>query len=194
MRVSCFLRHLTAGTALAALLATLPTSALAMQHRDGKRVEQAEIRALEGRWREAQLTDDVPAMEKLLSDEFLGVTASGQVVTKTQQLERMRTRRLALRRIDMLDTKVKLSGNLAVVTSEAAVDGTADGAPLRGLFRYTRVYQHTASGWRITNFEATRVDGPLRGAPAAVLPTPSAVAPNSHPTSPAKYVSLQPQS
>ena len=124
------------------------------EHRERKRTERAEIINLEGRWRQAELAEDVTTMDKLLSDEFVGVTASGQVVTKIQQLDRMRTRSLDIKKMELSDTKIKISGNLAVVTSMADLDGTADGSPLQGAFRYTRVYQRVpGDGWKITNFE-----------------------------------------
>jgi ketosteroid isomerase-like protein len=113
---------------------------------------------METQWRDAQLTGNVSEMEKLLSDDYFGISMTGQVNTKAQQLERMRTRTLMLSRIDLSDVKVKLIGTTAVVTSRAVVEGMNDGLPMRGSFRYTRVYQRTSAGqWKITNFEATRL-------------------------------------
>jgi ketosteroid isomerase-like protein len=55
---------------------------------------------------------------------------------------------------------VKLVGSIAIVTSHAEVEGTNEGVPVQGTFRYTRVYQRLPSGaWKITSFEATRVPG-----------------------------------
>jgi ketosteroid isomerase-like protein len=132
-------------------------------HADGphpKRKDQYkhQVEKLEEAWRIAQLNVDVDAMDRLLSDDYVGITMSGQVVTKTQQLERMRDRNLVLSKISLDDVKVKLIGSTAIVTSLADVDGTSDGEPMHGTFRYTRVYSRLPSGmWKITNFEATRV-------------------------------------
>ena len=183
------------------LVASLAAPAGRAQRHERKRVERVEIAALEEQWRQAQLSEDIPGMDHLLSDDFLGITAAGEVVTKAQQLDRMRSRELALTRIDISDTKMKISGNLAVVTSLARLDGTAHGAPMRGFFRYTQVYQREpGDGWKITNFEATRVPngGGVYGANATAPPTdpgahPAAV-PSSLPASPAKSVSPPPQS
>ena len=66
-----------------------------------------------------------------------------------------------LTKIELTDVKVKLIGTTAVVTSLADVDGTNEGAPMHGTYRYTRVYSRLPSGnWKITNFEATRVGPP----------------------------------
>ena len=175
------------------MLTSLAGSVNASAQHERKRVERAEITQLEQKWRQAQLSEDISTMDHLLADEFLGITAGGQVVTKAQQLDRMRTHHLALSELDISDTKMKISGNLAVVTSLAHLDGTADGKPLHGDFRYTRVYHRIGRGdWKITNFEATRVgsDGaPLKPPPANAPRTSSAEHPatssNCLPASPA---------
>jgi ketosteroid isomerase-like protein len=120
-----------------------------------------QVEKLEDVWRTAQLNGDVDAMDKLLSDDYVGITMSGQVVTKTQQLDRMRNRSMVLTKIELTDVKVKMIGTTAIVTSLADVDGTNDGEPMHGTFRSTRVYSRLPSGvWKITNFEATRVGPP----------------------------------
>jgi len=73
----------------------------------------------------------------------------------------MRMHKVALTRLDLGERQVKLIGSIAIVTSRAEVEGTNDGAPVKGTYRYTRVYQRLPSGvWKITSFEATRVPGP----------------------------------
>ena len=120
-----------------------------------------QVEALEEQWRQAQLIGDVAAMDKLLSDDYIGITMTGQVNTKTQQLDRMRMHKIALTKLDLGDRQVKLVGSIAIVTSRAEVEGTNEGAPVKGTYRYTRVYQRLPSGaWKITSFEATRVPGP----------------------------------
>ena len=105
---------------------------------------------------------DVAAMDRLLSDDFVGITMNGQVVTKMQQLDRLRRRTMVLSRIDLKIEHVRLIGmTTAVVQSMAEVEGSSDGEPIHGTFRYTRVYFRQPSGiWKITNFEATRVGPP----------------------------------
>jgi ketosteroid isomerase-like protein len=117
-----------------------------------------QVERLEEVWRTAQLNDDVAAMDKLLSDDYVGITMTGQVVTKMQQLDRMKNRTMVLSKIELDDVKVKVIGSTAIVNSRAQVDGTNDGAPIHGTYRYTRVYSRLPTGlWKITNFEATRV-------------------------------------
>ena len=142
--------------ALTVALIALPMHA--GPHR-GARTMRDQIEALETQWKKAALANDIEAMERLLSEDYLGITANGQVVTKPQQLDRMRTHNFSIHTLDVSDVKIKLiSQHAAIVTSLAQVDGTNDGRPLTGSFRYTRVYQRIPNdGWKITSFEATHV-------------------------------------
>jgi ketosteroid isomerase-like protein len=141
----------------ALLVAALPlASAQDSGHREHKRAERAHIVALEHEWQKAALAGDLPAMDKLLSDDYLGITANGEVLTKTQQLDRMRDRRLMLTKLDISDTRIKLVGNIAIVTCLAQVEGTSEDETLHGAYRYTRVYQRLSGNvWKVTNFEIT---------------------------------------
>jgi ketosteroid isomerase-like protein len=124
------------------------------EHHERKHLEREQIVELEKEWRQATLADDVPTMDKLLSEDYLGIT--GEVLTKAQQLDHMRTHELMITKLETSELKIKLVGNVAIVTSLAQVDGSSDGEPLRGAFRYTRVYQRLANGtWKVTNFEVT---------------------------------------
>ena len=138
-------------------LGLVPASA-AIKHKAPKKATRTTFEDLEQQWRLAELNSDVPAMDRLLSDDFVGITASGQINTKAQQLARLRKHSFALTQLDLSDVKVKIVGQVAIVTSLAEIKGSNDGTPLMGAFRYTRVYQRLPGGaWKITSSEATRI-------------------------------------
>ena len=132
-------------------------------HHPQKAAKQ-QVEELEQQWRAATLGGDVASIDRLLSDDYVGISWNGQVSTKPMQLDRLRTRAFTVSRLELQDSKVKVVGNVAIVTSLALLEGTSEGTEIKGTFRYTRVYQKLASGvWKITNFEATRVpDGAER--------------------------------
>jgi len=142
----------------------LPTArpqAQTLAHPAHKRAEREEIEEMEQQFQKAQLSGDVTIMDKLLSDDYLGINANGELTTKTQQLDHMRNRSLIITRLSPSDVKIKLIGQTAIVTSEVQVEGTLDGTTLHGQYRYTRVYQRVANGsWKVTNFEVTRIRRP----------------------------------
>ena len=124
----------------------------------GKKLNAKEqVEALEEQWRVAQIAGDTATMGKMLSDDYVGISMTGEVDTKAQQLRRVTDRRMVLTKIELSDRKVKLVGAVAIVTSRALVEGTNDGVSMQGMYRYTRIYRHLPTGqWKITSFEATR--------------------------------------
>src|ERR1700749_3670278 len=74
----------------------------------GARTMRDQIEALETQWKKSVLANDIDAMDHLLSADYLGITPNGQVVTKPQQLDRMRTHTFAISTIDVTDVKIKL--------------------------------------------------------------------------------------
>ncbi|MBW4039623.1 MAG: nuclear transport factor 2 family protein [Acidobacteria bacterium] len=143
---------------LIALVSAIAPSTFAQKnpHHERKHLEREQIVALEAAWQQAALADDVATMDKLLSDDYLGITATGEVLTKAQQLDHMRDKKLVLTQLKTSQLKIKLIGHIAIVTSLAEVEGTSDGDTLQGAYRYTRVYQRMPNGsWKITSFEVT---------------------------------------
>jgi ketosteroid isomerase-like protein len=175
-------------SAVACVLSLAPCCAWAQTHsqtrpasvrppHENKHTEREQIETLEKQFRAAQQAGDTSTMDKLLSDDYLGINASGVVVTKQQQLDHMTTRKLVIDTLQTSDLKIKLIGNIAIVTCLAEINGTNDGVPLHGKFRYTRIYQKLDDGtWKITSFEATRLakqaepDAPATTATATMPP------------------------
>ena len=142
----------------AAVAGALALPAFAARGRERKHDVKKQVEMLEQQWRTARLTGDVTTMDRMLSEDYIGISMTGQVSTKPQQLERARNRRTVLTRLDLGDVHVKVIGGIAIVTSRADVEGTNEGMSVKGTYRYTRVYRRLSDGnWRITSFEATRI-------------------------------------
>jgi len=158
-----------------ALVGTQQARAANQKHEKKHDVKKA-VEALEEQWRKAQLAGDIATMDRMLSEDFIGISMTGQVNTKAQQLDRMRTRKLVITKVQLSDMKVKLLGSVAIVTSRAEVEGTNEGVSMKGMYRYTRVYQRLPSGeWKITSFEATRMQPPRsEREKTSQVPAPSA--------------------
>jgi ketosteroid isomerase-like protein len=126
-----------------------------------KHESRHEIDQLEETWREALLKSNTAAMQNLLADDYLAITASGTLQTKDQTLASLRSGRMHLTTLEISDRKVRFYGTTALVTSLAAVQGTTEDGELSGSYRYTRVYVRNAQGaWKIVSFEASRIHEP----------------------------------
>ncbi len=117
-----------------------------------------EIDQLEQDWRDAILHRNVQAMDALLADDYIAITANGTLQSKDQALANLKTGALHFSSIDFSDRKVRFYGQTALVTSRAEVKGTTSEGDLTGSFRYTRVYvRDPKGGWKIVSFEASRI-------------------------------------
>ena len=117
-----------------------------------------EIDQIEQTWKDAIIHRNASAMESLLADDYIAITASGTLQSKDQTLANLRTGTLHFNSIEFSDRKVRFYGQTALVTSRAEVSGSNADGDFSGSYRYTRVYVRDEQGkWKIVSFEASRI-------------------------------------
>ena len=120
-----------------------------------------EIDHLEETWRNAILKRDAAAMEALLSDDYVGITANGTLQSRDEALANLRSGVMQFSRLDFSDRKVRFYGQTALVTSRAEVAGTSTSGDITGSYRYTRVYVRDGKGgWKVVSFEVNKIREP----------------------------------
>jgi len=162
-----------------ALCAALTLPAVAQKHSKNLRKTYKQVIAqLEEQWLQAQAQGDVAALDKLLADDYTGISAQGMVSTKAETLAHVQARQFVVHDLQVHDEKIAIHGDTAVVTSRVELDAinnaTQPPSPIHSHFRYTRVYVRYPSGaWRIVNFESTHIsDKPGREPHSAEPPPP----------------------
>jgi ketosteroid isomerase-like protein len=103
----------------------------------------------EERLRIAQLRSDVAELEELLDDELMFTALDGSIVGKNDDLELHRSGRLRITRMEPIERRIMILGNVAVVSAKMSAAASFDGATSEGLLRYTRVWRERADGYRI---------------------------------------------
>jgi len=142
---------------MAAICLVMAQSAWAgLPHRDTHAIHK-EIEALEQRWRDAIVSNNVAEMDHLLADDYIGISANGTVETKAQALALRKAGTVKITQLDLNDLKVRVYGDTAVVTSKADLAGTNGQSDISGNYRYTRVYNRRLGQWKIVSFEASRI-------------------------------------
>jgi ketosteroid isomerase-like protein len=117
-----------------------------------------EIDQLEQRWRDAVMHGNVQAMDALLADDYIAITANGMLQSKAQALENMKSGIIHFKSIEFSDRKVRFYGQTALVTSRAELAGSSPEGDVTGSYRFTRVYVRDGQGgWKIVSFEASRI-------------------------------------
>ena len=117
-----------------------------------------EIDQLEETWKDAVLHQNVQAMDALLADDYIAISANGTLQDKEQAMQNLKSDKAQFKSIDFADRKVRFYGQTALVTSRAEVNGVTPEGDISGSYRFTRVYVRDGPrGWKIVSFEASRI-------------------------------------
>lgn len=144
-------------TAVAALIVLAAChSAWALPHREKGEIHK-EIETLEQQWRTATVTNNIGEMNRLLADDYVGITSNGTVENKQQALAQRSAGTVRITKLEITETRVRVYGDTAVVTSQAEVEGSNGTSDISGQYRYTRVYNRRLGEWKIVSFEASRM-------------------------------------
>jgi ketosteroid isomerase-like protein len=99
--------------------------------------------------REAMLSNDVEALDRLIDDDLMFTAIDGSVVGKQDDLAAHRARLLRATRLEPSERRIQTFGDTAVVSVRVDLEGTYGGAPASGAYRYTRIWRRKPDGWRI---------------------------------------------
>ena len=146
--------------ALALLLATAPVAA---QQRAAAPVTTSEgaIRALVTQYDSAWRRRDVTTMGQLLAPTYLLFTSNGEVGTRGQTLEDLRSPGFVMGRLRRSEIAVRFTGAaLAVVSSRWETEGTYGGAPFKQDQRCGLVWARVGAAWQIVSEHC--IDIPIR--------------------------------
>jgi ketosteroid isomerase-like protein len=105
-----------------------------------------QILAAEERLRQAQLHNDVAALDALLAPNLLFTGHLGQQASKADDLAAHRARLLHLTEATVLERHIQLHPGFAVVSTLLHLAGRYDGQPIDQQMRYTRVWTVTEAG------------------------------------------------
>jgi ketosteroid isomerase-like protein len=127
----------------------------AQQESTDKNSEQ-EVRQMIERYRAAFLRRDIPTLEKIWADDYVFVNASGDVLTKAQRLENIKSGATTLESINEEENiAVRVYQNSAVATSRVTIKGQYSGQPTSGQYRSTHVWVKGPGGWQLVSNQLT---------------------------------------
>jgi ketosteroid isomerase-like protein len=108
-----------------------------------------EILACEAELRQAQLTGDVTALDRLLDDLLLFTNIDGTLSSKSDDLSLHRSGRLRITRMDPSDRRLLHLEATSVVSVRMNAEAVMDGALISATLRYTRIWHKRRDGWRL---------------------------------------------
>ena len=142
----------------AAALLLLPALARPVHAADAKAPMPAyedSVRALESARGQALMHADTLALARMIADEFVEISRFGGLRTKADNMRDISSGDLKLATVKYDDQKVRLYGDVAVLTGIADNTGTFHGFAFGGKIRYMRVFVRRDGRWQAVAMQQT---------------------------------------
>jgi len=111
--------------------------------------DAATIRALEMKWTESYKQRNIDNLSSLLAEEFVITVEDGTVYSKAGYISHTADSKVHVQVADMLDLKVRIHGDTAIVTGAYHEKGESDGKPYEYHDRLTDVWMKAAGKWQV---------------------------------------------
>jgi ketosteroid isomerase-like protein len=141
----------------ASLVALLALVALAPPLARAQAPAEKELMEVENHWAEATVKGDVQALERLYADEYLAIDPAGATFTKAQDIANVKSGNFKLATFKLDELKVRLHGEVAVVTGRNTIKATYMGKDIGGAYRFTDVFVKRGGRWQVLTTQGTLV-------------------------------------
>jgi len=113
------------------------------------------LRAANEAYNQAIIAGDIPALERIFSQEFIYTAPDGEVRDKAAQLELFKSNRLDVESGKGADERIQVQGKTGIVTGRFDANGKYAGAPFAATERYTSVWIVRDDRWQLLAEQGT---------------------------------------
>ena len=110
----------------------------------------------ERRWAQSLVKGDLETLGRLYADDLVYVHSGGNVESKTEFLDRVRKGGLKYQKVELVDPRVRVYGEAAVVNGAFDVSVIVNGQPTTHRVIYVHVYARKDGEWRLVAHQTTR--------------------------------------
>lgn len=117
------------------------------------------IEKAEQDWSSAVRSGDAAALSKILSDDLVYTHSTGIVDTKASYIQSITSGSQKYAGIEYSDTKIRVYGRAALVTTVVRMTGTSKGVAFDNKLRMSHVWVRDAQGtdWLLVSHQTTRL-------------------------------------
>ena len=119
--------------------------------------EIREMQAVENRWSDAVTKRDQYGLELVLAPQFIGISATGDVTTRDQQIAKLFLKGDEPVSIEQKVISARFVGGVAIVNGTYVKHWKLDKGPLDEKGIYSHVFEHGSGGWLCLNSQQTVV-------------------------------------
>jgi ketosteroid isomerase-like protein len=118
------------------------------------------ISFLEEAWVNAIVTKNVKVLDRMMADDFSGVSASGAPYTKQEAISDVTSGYYKVEKMEMDNLKVRVFGDFAIATYYQNEKSNLGGEERSGRYIFTDVWVNTGDDWKAVSSHGTPVELP----------------------------------
>src|SRR5580704_11262093 len=116
-----------------------------------------EMQQVEDRWADAVTKRDQYALELVLAPQFIGISASGDVTTRNQQIAHLFVKNAGPDCLEQKVISVRFVGDVAIVNGTYVMSWKGDKGPVLEKGIFSHVFEHVRDNWLCLNSQRTVV-------------------------------------
>jgi ketosteroid isomerase-like protein len=128
--------------------------------------EFREMQQVEDRWATAITKRDQYALELVLAPQYIGISASGDVVTRNQQIAHLFVKNSGPDSLEQKVISVRLVGEVAIVNGTYVMSWKGEKGPVLEKGIFSHVFERVRDNWLCLNSQRTVVAEETKGASA----------------------------
>jgi ketosteroid isomerase-like protein len=118
-------------------------------------VNEKEILTLEDKRFGAMIAGDFKALEAMVHGDLLYTHSSGVTDTKASWLQSMQSGKAKYKSVNCTDRKVRVIGEVALITGRAAIEAEIGGQPRSLKLLFLNAWAKTPEGWQFVAWQST---------------------------------------
>ena len=137
------------------LVAACPLLVALMFAQSRSTADRDELQRLERDWNAAHLRGDSETLSRLWADDLEVAVPKMPVMKKAELIKFVDSGRMTFQRYETSELNFRIYSQSAVVTGRLQRKREINGRTVEDDWRFTKVYQRTAEGWRVVSFHAS---------------------------------------
>jgi hypothetical protein len=123
-----------------------------------------ELQQVEDHWSDAVNKRDQYGLELVLAPQFIGISASGDVSTRNQQIASLFVKNSGPESLQQKVVSVRFVGDVAIVNGTYVMSWKEEKGPVLEKGIFSHVYEHVRKNWLCLNSQRTVVAEDVKGA------------------------------